>query len=442
MTDDRSPQLVRPRSNATDQFEINPLSMVEERSGGPQAAEAPDRVREAVRMVVEDGIDVNEAAARQHVAPSLVVKWRQRYFELLAAAPVLEADTRPVMEQVGMAHDADLVALPALARRKFAENWQQLVTVVAPAPQDFIASDIAYFLQTSRLTRWLYHEGKLDRSVFSGALIVLLGTLLTAGFALSQRQTPAAIVRVQEAPAGDLEMLEQAEKLALYFLKAPSPDAMAALCRDRARVTPLIRNHFATRPHAPIADGVINFSFTDAGIVNLLIDSPSLGRHHFLCVVNTDDGLQVDWESSSFFQEQVLVDLRKNKPVQPVRVNVRIVRADYYNYAFADSAQWVCYQLKYPGLEMDLFGYCRRDSSIATVLSAISSDPADSLPPQEGEEGTGEEEIEDISRLLDNRERGLARPAVLMVRYPEGDWPETQVEIVEFISDKWVPLQR
>ena len=76
---------VRPRDAGQDAFEQNPLSQVSERLS-MQATEGLDdaaRVREALRIVIAEGISVADAARRCHVAPSCLAKWRAKYLSLL-----------------------------------------------------------------------------------------------------------------------------------------------------------------------------------------------------------------------------------------------------------------------------------------------------------------------------------------------------------------------
>ena len=116
------PGPVRPRDAGQDVFEQNPLSQVSERLS-MQAAEGLDdaaRVREALRIVIAEGISVSEAARRCQVAPSCLAEWRGKYLNLLNEEPSI-AD-RPLLEKGAVQRDADLVQIPRAAREYFAEN--------------------------------------------------------------------------------------------------------------------------------------------------------------------------------------------------------------------------------------------------------------------------------------------------------------------------------
>lgn len=119
----------------------------------------------------------------------------------------------------------------------------------------------------------------------------------------------------------------------------------------------------------------------------------------------------VDWETSSWFQETNLEELRQTKPRTPVRVAVRAVQDTYYNFGFT-AKDYSCYRLSYPGLGLDFYAYARNDSPEDTTLRAL-------LEPLAG--------------------GGRQISALLEVQFPPGDRIEAnQVQIVRIIRKDWV----
>ncbi len=164
------PADVRPRHAAPDDFEQNPLNQVSERLSLQAAAGLDDagRVREAMRIVIAEGLSIAEAANRCHVAPSHLAQWREKYLELLNETPSIAAS--PLFEPSSGPTDADLVRIPQAAREQFAENWARLMERTRATPDSFHQHPFIVFLENSWLTSWLYHEGRLDRGVAAGAV--------------------------------------------------------------------------------------------------------------------------------------------------------------------------------------------------------------------------------------------------------------------------------
>ena len=81
--------MIRPRVADPDAFEQNPLNQVSERLSlkATEGLDDAGRVREAVRIVIAEGISISEAARRCHVAPSFLAEWREKYLALLNEEP-------------------------------------------------------------------------------------------------------------------------------------------------------------------------------------------------------------------------------------------------------------------------------------------------------------------------------------------------------------------
>lgn len=404
------PGLVRPRHAAPDAFEQNPLSQVSERLS-LQAAEGLDdagRVREALRIVIAEGIGISEAARRCNVAPSCLAEWRGKYVQLLNEEPSIAE--RPLVEAGAMQKDADLVQIPRAAREHFAENWARLMEITRATPSTFHQHPVQLFLENSWLTGWLYHEGRLDRGVAAGASVVLAVLVLTATFLMAghfyrkEEPRPEKVVNLNAS-------ILQAAKVARQFFAAEGAAEKMKYVRLNDQTRALMEDYFHTHSAAAIMDAQLTMAMPGTDLYALEFEIPSLKRRHLCVVVDRGGQMLVDWETSSLFQEENFEQIRRTKPQTPVRIAARVVEDEYYNYGFT-ADKYTCFRLAYYGLKLDLFAYAAKDSPEEQTLKAR-------LKPVT----TSERQIN----------------AILSVKYPPGkDVSDNQLEIVKILNEDWV----
>ena len=271
-----------PRATRADSFEQNPLSNVRAASmEGVDRSELDDgtRVREALRSVIEQGDSVKDAARDWHVAPSSIAEWRNRYQDLLKEDSPIE-----LLEADSAARNADLTYIPDAAREIFTENWDRLVTETAATPSDFRQSPRQIFLQTSRLTSWLFQDGQLDRGILTGVLSGLVGLAILTSFLMADFNPPS-VVALPEPPLRDDLVIEEAAVVAQSFFKAPNWQERLKFVRQPDAVREMMETYYRDHPDAPINDAVLSLAMPVRHLVNLSFDVPSLNRSHFLCVV-------------------------------------------------------------------------------------------------------------------------------------------------------------
>lgn len=400
---------VAPRAQVADAFESNPRQV-------QRAAFADDtarhelndstRVREALRSVIEEGDSLKAAAKEWNVAPSAIAEWRSRYQDLLredtpSGTPLMEIGGRP---------QADTIYIPEAAREMFLRNWERLVTETAATPSDFVQSPRQIFLQTSPLTSWLFQEGRLDRGIVAGAISGLIGLALLTSFLIADRSPGVTVLPPEPAPRDDL-VIDDAAVVAQSFFKAANWEERLKFVRQPEAVRSMMQEYYQTHPDGPINDAALSLALPVRHLVNLSFEIPSLNRSHFLCIVLLKGRHLVDWESSSLFQEEQIHQLRAARSPLPVRIAVTVAKKEdnsYYNYAFSDASRWECYQLGYPGLNLNLFGYAVKDSPDAAALDAMLG-------------------------IVDKQ------AAVLEVRFPPDSQTDNQVEIVSVLRSEWVP---
>lgn len=403
------PGLVRPRHAAADEFEQNPLSHVSERItlAAAEKLDPESRVREALRIVISEGVPLQEAARQCGVATSFLRQWRDKYMELLneeqSVAP------QPLMDEGMPAPEADLVRIPQAARDMFTENWRRLVERTRAAPGMFHQSPVRVFLENSWMTSWLYTDGQLDRGTAWGAAVGVCAVVLSLTFFVAGR-----FYRPDFRPASTVESLEvklnKAAAVARDFFTADTLDAKFKLVFPGVKTRELMVKYYQNHPLS-IPDAAPGQAWPHVGVYSLEFRSEALGRTMMLNVVERDGRMLVDWETSSLFQEAYIDELRKNRPTTPTMLSVKVQRADYYNFGFT-AEKYSCYQLSYPGLQVDLFGYAAKGSAEEQTIEALI------LPITGGE-------------------RTVA--AILEVRYPDGANPAAnQVQITKILQESWL----
>lgn len=409
---DGTPQLPVPRSQKADIFEQNPLSHVSHQLDAAALALMDDseRVREAVRAVVERGGDLRTVAREWKVAPSSIAEWREKYYELLQQDSIATTGV-PLFEPDLGRKDADLVRIPEAARVHFLENWQRLVLETTESATAFQQSSRQVFLENSWLTCWLYEDGELDKSILAGVITGAVALVVTISFLLARPSTPLVTdvaPVVTEGAVEDTEVADLAIKAAQDFFKAPNWQERVKLVRDPDVARPAMERYYQTHPDGPIEDASMVMGMNSKNITSLSFEIPSQNRFHFLNISHEGGKYLVDWETSSFYQEENLNQLRATRSTTPTRIAVTLTKGDtYYNYAFREESKWTCFQLGYPGLPMTFFGYAPKDSQLLIDLEAML---------------------------------GIVKKqaVVLEVRFPENAKSDNQVEIIKILGEEWV----
>jgi transposase-like protein len=404
---------VRPRHAVADSFEQNPLSAVTARVTAQAIAGMSDseRVREALRDVLERRDGLAEAARTWQVAPSALSEWQRRYAAFLEEE--LNLAERPLMEDGGMARDADLVTVPEAAREMFQANWERMVEASRVTEASFRQRPWRLFLENSWMTGWMFTDGKLDRNSLAGLVVAVvsvgaIGAVLAGGRLIRREEA----VVMEEVVVDDEEVISRAAAVAQEFFLAEDVEGKLRVLRGGEEVRSEAAEYFRGRGVAVIADAVLSRGMTSRGITSLEFEVPSQQRTHLINVVERGGVMKMDWETSSLYQEGHLAGLMESKPTGAVRVVVKIARDNYYNYGYGEAG-YECFRLTYPGLVLDLYGYVARDTAEHVTLDTLLR----------AKEMIGEDPVEAV---------------VLEVRYPEKAKAANQVEVVRVVKDQWL----
>ncbi len=342
------------------------------------------------------------------MAPSTLLKWRARYYELINPEHVGTPGVN-LLDTGELDATADLVAIPEAAQAKFSENWQQLLEATAATPETFHQPSWRLFLENSWLTSWVFTEGRLDRSILAGAVSAVVGLTLTGSFLL-HGTAPQAPPPTEPEPVTlrDDEVIAKAAVAAKAFFAASGQEERLKFVRNPHIARGQMQAYYANHADTPLADGTLTLGMTSRNVTSLSFEFASIGRSHFVNVISDKAGdMKIDWETSSLYQETHLEDLRKSKSTTPTRISVSAEADEYWNYHFADPSQWVCFRLSYPGVEGVLYGYAAAGSREAITLSALTSTSG--------------------------------RPAVVLeVKFPPESQTDNQVQITAVLAEEWV----
>ena len=125
-----------------------------------------------------------------------------------------------------------------------------------------------------------------------------------------------------------------------------------------------------------------------------------------LALIETPQGLKIDWESWVGWSDISWEKFLATKPVTGHVFRVTVSAVEYYNFGFADESKWRSYRLISPDGENSLYGYVERGS------------------------------------VLEHRVRpdGDAKSLAMMLslKFPEGATTNSQVVIETLVADGWV----
>lgn len=189
----------------------------------------------------------------------------------------------------------------------------------------------------------------------------------------AQASEPSAAALAKEAAPlkrTRQEILAESEAVAKSFLDAKSIEEMRLWVRPSDTIEERMRRFY---PAGQItSEGLSKLELRDD------LDAPEEAvfatvrtrnlDDKAIVLVQTADGLRVDWESWVGWSEISWPELAIKKPVTPVEFRVTLTNVDYYNFDFSDDAKWQSFRLESPDLEHGLFGYVEKDSALHDQL--------------------------------------------------------------------------
>lgn len=252
-----------------------------------------------------------------------------------------------------------------------------------------------------------------------------LFTLLVAGIVLALHKgpqvesQPSTAVQPEEpvvakvlvpvtAARSENTIMAEAEPLVTKFLNATQVDEILPLVRDVKINEARIRQYY---PDGKIAaPGIAKFNttgrLTPQGQAWLLGVRTRDQDEKFVSLLDTPEGLKVDWESWVGWSDIPWDQFMATKPTISHLFRVKLSPVEYYNFGFSDDQKWQSCRLESPDGENSIYGYVEKGSLLDKQIRA-SKDTKFAL-------------------------------LVLRLKYPPNVSSPNQVLIERLVSDSWV----
>lgn len=91
------------------------------------------------------------------------------------------------------------------------------------------------------------------------------------------------------------------------------------------------------------------------------------GSRRVICVLITDDGLRVDWDSYAFYGTATWPELLSGER-KTADIRALASQRSYYNFNYRDENQWLCIELVTPDYDRSLYAYAHRTSQTGKML--------------------------------------------------------------------------
>jgi hypothetical protein len=225
---------------------------------------------------------------------------------------------------------------------------------------------------------------------------------------------PAAS-KIQELPISAIENdFKAAESLLARYWGARSWQQRLSLVRQSDRVKPLMQTYYEGQGGSDPMPGALRgkgrFLIDQTEVLHFSFDSARAnGVLEVALVRDTGGAFRIDWESCVGYGDKTFVQMRLQRPTEPIVLRVMAKLDDYYNFEFDDPEVFVCTKLASPDGGYSLFGYARRDSEVGQWLER---------------------------ELVGQGVRGLA----LEVAYPANAQSDQCLEIRRVLADRWLLL--
>ena len=272
------------------------------------------------------------------------------------------------------------------------------------------------------------HGGRREKRQMRLMLVggVALFSLIVGGVVFSMNRGKNAVVR-SVAPVAipalaatspkvvapllersEAALLAASEPLVKRFLEATTVDDLLPLVRNPPVAEARMRAFYT----AGKIEAAGLSQFNSSGSVSIrekFVSLSVLTRDHeekALALIETPQGLKIDWESWVGWSDISWEKFLSSKPVTGHVFRVTVSAVEYYNFGFANESKWRSYRLISPDGENSLYGYVER----GTVL---------------------EQRIH-----LDAETKSLA--LMLSLKFPVGATTNSQVLIERLVADGWV----
>ena len=203
-------------------------------------------------------------------------------------------------------------------------------------------------------------------------------------------------------------LLAASEPLVRRFLAATTVDDLLPLVRNPTVAEARMRAFYTAGKVEAVGMSQFN-SGGGLSIRDMFISLSVVTRDHeerALALIETPQGLKIDWESWVGWSDISWEKFLATKPVTGHVFRVTVSAVEYYNFGFDDESKWRSYRLISPDGENSLYGYVERGSVLEQRIRP------------------------------DGETKGLAM--MLSLKFPEGATTNSQVVIETLVADGWV----
>jgi hypothetical protein len=219
---------------------------------------------------------------------------------------------------------------------------------------------------------------KLSAVAVIGAVAAAVVLLIGNWYVLQQVDLEGPLVEEvsageeQAGPAFPVVTIHSAREVARLFLEAPTEKDRLKWARD----LPGLRGRTKNFPDEAVALPVVFEELTPMGKVEatggfefnqFAVRMPG-GSMRLVCVVWTDDGLRVDWDSFARYSTADW-DALLSGGVEEAELRVFIRPVEYYLGDFADDSRWQSFEMVSPDWPQSLYAYAAKGSPTAAVLA-------------------------------------------------------------------------
>lgn len=156
--------------------------------------------------------------------------------------------------------------------------------------------------------------------------------------------------------------------VARHFANSPDPAERLKWARNPKEIAGRI-SEYAKQAQSEIPTSIKKLGLITVQGLNYqsFVASFADGGQRFLCVVGTDDGPRVDWDTYARYGSASWDEILEGK-VNEASVRIMPALSDYYNGQFTDREKWQAFALDSPDLEVPVYGYCEKDSELDEEL--------------------------------------------------------------------------
>lgn len=234
--------------------------------------------------------------------------------------------------------------------------------------------------QSSRVTQG--EKRKMQVMLFAGGLlfVVIIGGVLMSILTgpppvISDGGKPVdkIITTVEVTPSAQrsaASILMDVKPLVKKFLEARTVDEALEFVRNPGVAESRMREFYPDGKIEPVGLTTLN---ADSGMtmkgkrLSVAVMTRNQGER-FLGLVETSQGLKIDWESWAGWLELPWNKFLSSKPSTSHIFRVTLSAVDYYNFGFSDESKWQSYRLESPDREHGIYGYVERGSELDTQL--------------------------------------------------------------------------